>query len=542
MAERLSDQFTVDVSDQVDEATRMLRERPYSAVFAEVDHYLPLERALAEKQANIILNTLGDGLCVMDADGEWVCTNDRLQELPRGVHDRLKETCLSALRSFGSAPPAGDAKGRPPSRKFLFQTGSDRYFETHVSPIVGSSGEIEQVAAVVWEVSNARRLQKKMDAIESAGRELVRLEAESVSKLNVGERLKLLEEKIVRYTHDLLNYDHICLRVLNEKTNQLEVVMSAGLSQEAVDVDLYARPEGNGISGYVAATGRSYICHDVEKDPRYIIGFDHAKAALTVPLRLHDKVIGVFDIEAEAASAFDENDRQFAEIFGHYIAIALTMLDLLVAERRTTSGNMADSVAREMAGPLNDIATEAQTLIDEYVGHDDMRSRLDRILEQVETVRKAVRDVTDPKAVLGTRDVQSTDHDAVCEGRRVLVVDDEPNILETIGHVLTKRGAEAVRCQDGEAAVGRIDAEPFALVISDIRLPQRNGYEIFAAARRKDANLPVILMTGFGYDPHHSIVRASQEGLQAVLFKPFKVEQLLEEVRKALGGAGVETG
>jgi hypothetical protein len=41
-------------------------------------------------------------------------------------------------------------------------------------------------------------------------------------------------------------------------------------------------------------------------------------------------------------------------------------------------------------------------------------------------------------------------------------------------------------------------------------------------------------MTGFGYDPHHSIVRASQEGLQAVLFKPFKVDQLLSEVRKAL--------
>jgi hypothetical protein len=41
-------------------------------------------------------------------------------------------------------------------------------------------------------------------------------------------------------------------------------------------------------------------------------------------------------------------------------------------------------------------------------------------------------------------------------------------------------------------------------------------------------------MTGFGYDPSHSIVRASQEGLQAVLFKPFKVDQLLNECRKAL--------
>jgi hypothetical protein len=43
-------------------------------------------------------------------------------------------------------------------------------------------------------------------------------------------------------------------------------------------------------------------------------------------------------------------------------------------------------------------------------------------------------------------------------------------------------------------------------------------------------------MTGFGYDPHHSIVRASQEGLQCVLFKPFQIEKLIEEVHKALMG------
>jgi DNA-binding NtrC family response regulator len=50
--------------------------------------------------------------------------------------------------------------------------------------------------------------------------------------------------------------------------------------------------------------------------------------------------------------------------------------------------------------------------------------------------------------------------------------------------------------------------------------------------------VPVILMTGFGYDPHHSIVRASQDGLQSVLFKPFEIQLLLTQVREALGVAG----
>jgi DNA-binding NtrC family response regulator len=44
-------------------------------------------------------------------------------------------------------------------------------------------------------------------------------------------------------------------------------------------------------------------------------------------------------------------------------------------------------------------------------------------------------------------------------------------------------------------------------------------------------------MTGFGYDPHHSIVRAHQEGLHAVLFKPFQLQRLMTDVRGALSAA-----
>ena len=80
----------------------------------------------------------------------------------------------------------------------------------------------------------------------------------------------------------------------------------------------------------------------------------------------------------------------------------------------------------------------------------------------------------------------------------------------------------------------QIEQNDFDLVISDIRMPDKTGYDIFAAVRRRMKTIPVILMTGFGYDPNHCIVRASQEGLQAVLFKPFKVDQLLAEIRKAL--------
>jgi DNA-binding NtrC family response regulator len=73
-------------------------------------------------------------------------------------------------------------------------------------------------------------------------------------------------------------------------------------------------------------------------------------------------------------------------------------------------------------------------------------------------------------------------------------------------------------------------------VLSDINLGDVTGYDVFHAARRASQTLPVILMTGFGYDPHHSIVRATQEGLRGVLFKPFQAERLVEEVRNVFVG------
>ena len=76
----------------------------------------------------------------------------------------------------------------------------------------------------------------------------------------------------------------------------------------------------------------------------------------------------------------------------------------------------------------------------------------------------------------------------------------------------------------------------YDLVLSDIRMPGHNGYELFNAIKASTPGCPVIFMTGFGYDPNHCIIRANAEGLAAVLYKPFKVDQLLQEVRAAVTG------
>jgi two-component system, sensor histidine kinase SagS len=64
-----------------------------------------------------------------------------------------------------------------------------------------------------------------------------------------------------------------------------------------------------------------------------------------------------------------------------------------------------------------------------------------------------------------------------------------------------------------------------------------NGYDCFVKLREIHEHLEVILMTGFGYDPAHCIVKARQQGLRSVLYKPFRLDQLLAEVEKAVSPA-----
>jgi CheY-like chemotaxis protein len=522
----------------IDQAIQALRTDHFSAVFSDSGDFLPLERALVSQQAALILNTIGEGVCIVDGEGRCNWMNKKMQAWPPRVHEKIRKACQGSFEIFSKqvsplSPDAPPAFNR--SKRYALNIEDQQFMEMVCSPVVSPAGQVVQVVAVVWDATGSRRLQQKVDAIDKAGRELVRLESDLMSKLTVVERLKLLEDKIISYTKELMHFDHFVVRLLDRRSNRLEPVISVGLPADALNVELYAGADGNGISGYVAYSGRSYICPDVERDPRYISGLDQAKSSLTVPLTLHDKIIGVFNIESRQRAAFNEDDRQFSEIFGRYVAIALNILDLMIVERVSTSHKVADVVCSEVAGPLSDIATDATALMEDYIGNEGLRNRLKAILENVGTIRKSLNQAAHGPntAVLGAQDVHGED-DPLLNGARILVADDEPNIRDTIHDVLHKYRVDVTVASNGGEACRFLAEKEFDLVLSDIRMPDKSGYEVFAAARAKSQSLPVILMTGFGYDPAHSIVRASQEGLQAVMFKPFKVDQLLAEIRKAL--------
>lgn len=530
-------------------------------------------RGMGGQQAAAVLEAIGEGVCLASVEGEIIWSNERFRGYDEQTRARIAAVCRRGAQRFEEQRAGCGDDGWPEGSKFeVASPDGNRFFEVLVSPVGadaipligprpadaphedaamavasgpgagtpdGAASSSAVVAAVVWDVTATHGARMKMEAIDRAGRELVRLDAESIRRMHVGQRLKLLEEKIVKFAHDLMHFDHFTIRLLDERTGKLELVMASGLPAEALEVEFYAEPEGSGISGYVASSGRSYLCADVSKDRRYVAGLSGARSSMTVPLLLHDKVIGVFNVESEKPAAFTEEDRQFAEMFANHIALALHILDLLVVERCATGETVTGTVQGELSEPLQDIVREADRLKEGAARDADLRRHVERILANVDAIRKRLSDAASgPQHILGVeKALVDLAIDPTLVGKRVLVADDEPRIRQVIRDVLGGRGCHVTVCENGNAAIAALEAPgaEYDLVISDIKMPDRNGYEVFAVAKRMNPDVPVILMTGFGYDPHHSIVRASQEGLQCVLFKPFQIERLMEEVRKAVG-------
>jgi len=523
-----------------------IREGGVQALLADAGTLSPIGADLSAAPAIAMLDSIGDALCLAREDGSVVWANQRFRSLDGSAQAEIAGVCAAAARVFAETRGRAKDDRPPPTCKFdVLADQGRRVLEVFVTQ-VDLGGEAGHVAAVGRDVTVIRRTQQKMDAIDRAGSELVGFEADAVRQMNAIERLRLLENKIVRTGRELLHFDNFAIRLIDERTRKLEMVMCSGIPPEVADFDLYPELEGSGISGYVAATGRSYVCKDTETDEKFLPGLAGARSSLTVPLRLHDKVIGIWDIESQKPGAFTDEDRQFGEIFARYIAIALHMLDLLVVERSAVNQSVSGRVEGELRDCLEDIISEAEWLSGFAARDPETASHVARIKADVEKIRARVRNVAaGPQTLLGAeRALAVREKDPALVGKRVLVADDEPKIRRIIRDVLRNRGATVTVCENGAEAIERLQAcangeePPYDLVLSDIKMPDRNGYEVFNTARSALPGVPVILMTGFGYDPHHSIVRASQEGLQSVLFKPFQVERLIDEVRKAVTGGG----
>ena len=432
--------------------------------------------------------------------------------------------------------PLHTALGSGELAKSSLRVGEKTYYEVQARPVAPAGIETPNLLIVTVRDISAEVLQKqKLNAIYQAGLELGDLSLEDVLQMSVDERIDLLKSKILHYTQDLLRFETVEIRLLDKSTKQLEPLLEVGMAAGAAERVLKADPQGNGVTGFVAATGKSYLCEDTTTDPLYLPGAA-ARSSLTVPLILHDEILGTFNVESPQPGAFNENDLQFLELFSREVAVALNTFELLAVEKMTTASASTERILREVASPVDEILNDAACILERYIGHEPIVSeRLQRILKHTRNIKQLIQKVGETFAPCAAHvPLMPRQQRPLLRGKRILVVDADEGVRSAAHELLGRYGCEVETAHNAEEAFVMVRSFHYDAVLADIRLSDMTGFECFYQLKQINEHLAVILMTGFGYDPAHSIVKARQHGLKSVLYKPFRLEQLLTEVEKAV--------
>ena len=119
-------------------------------------------------------------------------------------------------------------------------------------------------------------------------------------------------------------------------------------------------------------------------------------------------------------------------------------------------------------------------------------------------------------------------------GKRVLLIEDEPNIIEAISFILSRDGFTVHTHEDGETAMGKVLATPPDMIILDVMLPGKSGFDILQELRAepKTASIPVLMLTARGQEKDRE--QGLRLGADHFMTKPFSNNEVRDHVRTVL--------
>lgn len=116
---------------------------------------------------------------------------------------------------------------------------------------------------------------------------------------------------------------------------------------------------------------------------------------------------------------------------------------------------------------------------------------------------------------------------------KTLIVDDDAMVLESCRRILEAEGILVHAAQDIESAQVIMERQaPLDLILTDIKMPGKDGFDLFCLAREKFPDTAVLMMTG--YLIPETIQKGSQRGVDGFIAKPFTPEELVEAVHQAV--------
>jgi DNA-binding response OmpR family regulator len=119
--------------------------------------------------------------------------------------------------------------------------------------------------------------------------------------------------------------------------------------------------------------------------------------------------------------------------------------------------------------------------------------------------------------------------------KKILIVDDEPNIVISLEFLMKKEGFEIAIANDGDDALAKVDSFNPDLVLLDVMMPRKSGFEVCEALRADPARsgLKIVMLTAKGRDTE--VAKGLAIGADAYMTKPFSTKELLAMVKAMLG-------
>ncbi len=247
------------------------------------------------------------------------------------------------------------------------------------------------------------------------------------------------------------------------------------------------------------------------------------------------------------------------------IGFAKDIREIRKKDRLATLGEVAVALCHEINSPLEVILNEVE-LLHGFVRKRGSESEAVVEEERIDAVRREVRIIQDivnrlvemsQEGHYDTReylegqkmtdmhreakpdDVKRQGEPAKqgLQGLRVLVVDDDLGVCRSLRDLLVDEGCEVHVATDGLRALEMLEVTTVDIVVSDVVMPDLDGYELFMEVSRRGTT-PVILMTGYYYDRDHVIKRSRLEGLESVIFKkPVDPARLKKAILQRTGRA-----
>ncbi len=296
---------------------------------------------------------------------------------------------------------------------------------------------------------------------------------------------------------------------------------------------------------------------------------DHRISSFETVLR--DKDNQQISCAISGSLIYDEHGKEIGSI-----GYARDIRRMRQREQLATCGEIAVSLAHEINNPLETITNNLDLLAREIQGHlsdaemvveterlDSIRAGIARVQGIVrrldEMTRKGIYETRDylqgrkmadlapregeaaPKGAGARPNGAARRDDWALSGMSVLVLDDDVSVVSSLADVLRAERCVVHTATRPSAAFGILRNVKIDVVISDVVMPEMDGYEFYMKVKEELPELPVILMTAYYYDKDHIIKRSRLRGLEAAIFKkpvnPAKLREVLINARGHRGQA-----